>query len=366
MSEINCKIKKADSLSANEISIWHEICGKNDLFKSPILSYEFVKTLSEVRDDVEVAVFYENETPIGFLAFHNRGNGFARPVGAPFSDYSAILTYENSQLKAEVALKLAGIKKFKAIGLLDPYNICGETYGEIDNAFGIDLVHDDIYNTASKKHRKNINRLKRRINDDLGEIEFVFEDKCPKSFDRMIELKEQQIKETGIHNFVSPDWVKAMFKKLCEADTNGLHGVMLTMKIAGIPVCMHFGVRLNSRVHAWIASYDPEYFKYSPGQIFLTDCHDALVQSGVAYYDLATGHSHYKDSFTNNHFIVKNCLLTDNGPKQNLKSGKLGNIYNKLYRRFDQIACLELNQIDRAKGVLNAFLNAKKRVIKHS
>jgi CelD/BcsL family acetyltransferase involved in cellulose biosynthesis len=359
---ITARLVKADELNENECMIWREMCAQTLLFKSPVLGPEFFQAVSQVREDAYVAIYEKGNEIIGFLGHHRRPNGFARPIGAPFSDYSALITPPNPQLNMQEALGLAGITKFQTIGFVDPYATCNQAGGIEDEAFGLDLTINDGENNAGKKQRKNVNRLRRHLAEDFGDCRFVFDDRCPSNFKKAIELKRAQTKLTGIHDFLSPVWVEKLMINLFNADRSGLHGCLMTLYAGEAALAFHFGLRLGQRMHPWVATFDPDYFKYSPGQIFLMDCKQPLMDNGIEYYDLSTGAKHYKDTFTNTSFPVRHVLIKadDGGAKSKIANAE--NLFTRIQRRLDQIACLELDFAGRAKGIFNAATHISRRV----
>ncbi len=328
------------------------------------------------RDDVYVAVFRRAGQVVGFLPHHRRPHRFARPVGAPFSDYSALITFPDAQIDGRKALKAAGIDRFQAIGLVDPHNLFGDTGGEGDTAYGIDLGFDYTTNNVTRKHRKNINRHRRNLIEAHGPIEFIVTDRNRDHYDLMLRLKHEQLRHNGLHNFLSPPWAASLLERLFEAPADGLHGSLLTMTIGGKPALFHYGPRLGGRMHPWVSSYDPAFSAYSPGSIFLTDCQAALKAADVSYYDLSTGQSHYKDSFSNSAYAVRHVRIYGASASgrfgQNLSlaaarlqqamGGRVAGAMTRLNRRFDQIACLELDLVSRAKGVAHAVSSIPRRL----
>ena len=363
---IECEIIKPSELTQSDIDAWHQMCASHYHLSSPLLSPEFARIIDKVREDAFVAIYRENNLPIAFLGFHLRPNNFARPLGAPFSDYSALITGPNPQITMEQALGLAKVNRFQAIGFVDPYETCADFNGTPENAYGLCLKSELPMNSLSKKHRKNSRRLHRHLEEQVGPIQFIFDDKSDENYEKMIAAKRRQIKETGIHDFLAPSWVVDMMQTLRAADRNGIHGCLITMMAGQTPVSFQFGARLGTKTHAWIAAFDPMYAQYSPGQLFLTEIPDTLIANGIDYHDLATGHQ-YKNNLTNNGFIVHHGAIYPQHLKTSNKiaanqSGKIGQIKQKLSRRFDQIASLELSAAGRIKGVLHAFANAQKRL----
>lgn len=363
-----CEIIRPSEISERDIDVWLSFQSQTEDFKSPILSPYFSQEIEKVRDDVFLAIIRQDNEAVAFLPFHRRPNNFARPAGAPFSDYTALITAPNPNIKMADVLEMAEIEKFKAIGLLDPYNICEVEDPEIDDSYGIDFCNGGPPNKTGKKQRKNVNRLKRHVEEKVGTpVGFIFDDRDRVHFERMLELKSNQTKVSGIHDFLSPEWVKNFMDNLFNKPREGLYGSMITLTAGSTPISFHFGLKLNNRMHPWIATFDPKYFSLSPGQIFLMDCPSVLKENNIEYYDLSTGHSHYKSTFTNTHKNVVHgkilcSTLKAKAKASNKHEGKIGDIMARLNRRFDQIASLELDPISRTKGVAYAIMNAAKRV----
>lgn len=358
---ITIDILKSNELSAQAQSVWRDMCSQNEFLKSPLLSPDFFHEIAKVRDDAFVAVYKQNGEIIGFLAFHLRPNNFARPIGAPFSDYSALITYPAANINIQTALKLARIAKFRAIGWIDPYNLSGEISGETEEAHAMDFSMDELAHSASKKHRKNVNRLRRHISDKYGEIEFLYDDTNISHFHEMIRIKRQQTVYTGVHDFLGPPWVQKMLENLWHAPRDGLHGLLITMTAGGKPIAWQFGPKLGDHAHPWIFAYDNEYAQYSPGQIYLMDCSKIVRENGINVYDLSTGSQQYKRTFCNRHSLVTHATITPE-TNSNPNGTKLPNILKRLSRRMDQIACLELETGARLKGAAFAFKSMSKRL----
>ncbi len=373
---IMCDKVQAGDLTPADIATWQAMQAATPDFASILLSPEFTQAVAAVRDDVRVCIFRRDGKTIGFLPVHVRPGSFARPVGAPFSDYSALISFANPGLTIGEALRAAGIRQYQAIGLIDPYQVFGLTPGgEADEAHGIDLRDGAPENKANGKLKKNIRRLSRHLEEQHGEVRFVIGDRDPEHFERMMDWKRRQTRDTGLHDFLAAPWVQALMHNLFTAPTTGLHGCMVTLMAGDAPLLWHFGVRLGDRAHPWISSYDPAYSAFSPGQIFLNGLHEPLREAGLVHYDLSTGQQAYKGIFSNTAFPVRHVRAYSDVRPARLSAGvarltvnvrkamgaRVDTAFARLHRRFDQIASLELDTLSRARGVAYAFSSASKR-----
>jgi CelD/BcsL family acetyltransferase involved in cellulose biosynthesis len=378
---LTCDLINAQDLAVRDEAVWREMIQATPAFASPLLSPEFTRAVAAARPDTQIAIFRDGGRTVGFLPHHRRPGAFARPAGAPFADYSALITFPpsgpDSGLCGDDALRAAGLKTFQAIGLIDPHGVfganCKDFNGETEDAYGIDLTFEETTNNVNKKLSKNINRLRRHAAEAMGEVRVITDDRDPTHFARALQLKQAQVRDNGLHDFLAAPWVQKFLGDLFTADRRGLHGYLVTLMAGDTPLLFHFGIRLGDRAHPWVSSFEPAHAAYSPGQIFLQDCQAALKADGIAYYDLSTGQSHYKNAFCNTQFQVSHGRLY--GAQAHLAPrvarvahrarqamGGAGNALARLNRRIDQIACLELDTMSRLKGVAYAFSHASKRL----
>lgn len=372
---LNCEVVRAGDLTAQDMQAWRAMLQVESAFASPLLTPDFAMAVAAVRDDVHIAVFRRAGQAIGFLPHHRRPHRFARPAGAPFADYSALVSFADPGFRFEEALRAAGIERYQSIGLIDPHGLAERADGEADTAYGIDLAAGAPPNNVPKKHSKNINRLRRRLEDEHGPVEILVGDTDRARYDSMLALKRRQIHDNGLHDFLGAPWAARFLDHLWSAPKDGLHGVLLTLSAGGKPLLHHYGVRLGDTIHPWVSTYDPAYSAYSPGQIFLLDAPEALRAAGVGYYDLSTGQTHYKSAFCNTQFPVQHARLYAASATARMHHGlsaaarqtaqlmgsRATDLFGRLNRRFDQIATLELDMKGRMAGVAFAFASAGRR-----
>src|ERR1700756_3330920 len=84
-------VVRPGELDPAELAMWRAMQAATPAFGNPLLGPDFAVAVGEVRADARVAVFHRRSQPVGFLAFHRRPRGFARPIGAPLADYHALV-----------------------------------------------------------------------------------------------------------------------------------------------------------------------------------------------------------------------------------------------------------------------------------
>ena len=104
---LQAEVIRPGDLTKEELVAWADMRRADPDFKSPLLSPEFALAVGRSRDDTRVAVFRKHERVVGFLPFHARPDGRARPLGAPFSDLHALVTTPDAKLEPVAALNWA-------------------------------------------------------------------------------------------------------------------------------------------------------------------------------------------------------------------------------------------------------------------
>lgn len=371
---------RPSQLTAELLEAWRRMCSSHPALASPLLGPDFALAVEQCRDDVRVTVFERGAAPIGFLAYHLRPGGFARPIGSPFSDLHALVSAHHAGLKIDAALAAAGLSAYRATGLVDPHGVFGQEAGfaarETLAAYEIrptGSAEDYLegLRAESPKRFKNMRRLEHKLDREVGPLRFVA-DTDPAAFATAIAWKRDQFLRTGAHDVLNPDWSRDLMQKLFARQEGDFRGLMLSLYAGDVQVGSHFGVRVGDRFHPWLAATNPELAAYSPGQTFLMQAIAAMPQHGLASYALSHGHDHYKRHFAREPFQVRAGLASATGAGgavARLKEGAWDlpgvsgmEAAGKLKRRLDHIASVELSPAGRVRGLVDAVVARVLRV----
>jgi CelD/BcsL family acetyltransferase involved in cellulose biosynthesis len=146
---------------------------------------------------------------------------------------------------------------------------------------------------------------------------------------------------------------------------------MITLYAGGELVAGHFGVRLGGVYHPWIASTNPAYGEWSPGQIFFMRAIAAMPGLSLHRYDLGPGHDHYKGAYALSQIQIGEGTATAATMAGRVASSLDGVMalagsrgagpVGRLTRRMDAIASVELTLGGRMRGLVDAFANQAQR-----
>lgn len=290
-------------LSDEAAALWRSLAAAQAGFTNPLLGPDFARAVGSVRDDARVAVIRRCGEILGFLAYHRRPGGVARPIGSPLSDYHGLVSRPGAELDLARVLRAADISVFRYNGLVDPNGVFEAASERTRTAYAIDLADTtaeaylEAVRAASPKKIKNYRRLDHKLEREVGPVRLAVEDASRAAFNQLIDWKREQLERTGAHDFLRADWTRELMADLFALRKGDFRGLMLNLYAGDTLVAGHFGVRLGAVYHPWIASTNPALAAWSPGQIFFLRAIAAMPGLGLARYDLGPGHDHYKRAY---------------------------------------------------------------------
>ena len=365
---LRLEVLRPSELSDADIGAWRALCAARPHFRNPLLGPDFAIAVGAVRDDARVAVWREGETAIGFLAYHHRPGGMARPIGAPLSDYHGLVADRPLDVRQDLAE--FGLSAFRFTGLVDPNGDFAPAVAGTNEAYVIELdrsaeAYLETLRAASAKRFKNYRRLDGKLDREVGALTLRAPDHDRAAFDQLLAWKREQLLRTGAHDFLAPDWTRDLLASFLDMREGHFQGLMINLYCGDKLLAGHIGVRVGEVYHPWIASTDPEMGAWSPGQLFLLRAIAAMPGLGLKTYDLGPGHDHYKRPYALKTKQIGEGLMAAAGPRGRAadaserawtlagahRNGPVG----RLRRRLDMIATTELSFSGRAKGLAGAI-----------
>lgn len=371
---LNARTVHPADLTADETAVWEALVVAEPAFGNPLLSPDFALAVGAVRQDARVTVYRKGELVVGFLPHHRRPGGMGRPLGAPLSDYHALIAGPVEGLTGPHALALAGLSAWRFTGLIDPHGVFADTEQGQASGYAIVLneppeAYLERLRAASAKRFKNWRRLDSKLERELGPVRMEASDD-PAVYQRIMDWKREQLVRTGVADFLRPDWTRALLANLANGQ-GALRGLNLTMWAGDTLVAGHFGVTRNGWYHPWVASTNPELGEYSPGQTFLMKAIAAMPGLGLTVYDLGPSHDHYKRHYAAPAQVVGEGTAAAASPAGILAGGRervwtmagarRDGLVASLRRRLDAIAVTELSTAGRVRGFVDAVAAQPRR-----
>jgi CelD/BcsL family acetyltransferase involved in cellulose biosynthesis len=360
-------------LGPGEIAAWSALQSTSETLRSPLLGPEFARLVGDIRSDARTAIWRDGRRASGFLGFHKTLGGFARPIGAPFSDYHALVSGPGFP-KPAAALRAAGLQGLRLTGLVDPHGLFAPDLEpvlahRIDLTAGADAYFEALWG-ASRNRWRNYKRYSRRLERQLGPLRIEAPDASPETYRTLMAWKRRQLQATGLHDFTASPWVGEMFDRLFETREAEFGGLMISLYAGDRPVAAHFGLRQGDWYHPWLGAYDPELAGFSPGVVHQVMATAAAAKAGIRIYDLGPRADHSKAMFANAAITVHAGLARSDSLQARLaaeserligqSSGRLG-LLGRVRNRWDHVAAVELTLGGRLAGMAHAAAALNRR-----
>ncbi|HUO23935.1 MAG TPA: GNAT family N-acetyltransferase [Caulobacteraceae bacterium] len=366
---------RPQDLTAADRDAWRALCAATPALRSPLLGPDFAEAVGRRRSDAYVAVARRDGRAVGFLPHHRRPTGFARPIGATFSDYHALAGDPGAPLDGPELLAAAGLRTLRFSNLIDPFASFSAVAQTVDEGFAIHLGPDgaEAYlqniRAANTKRAKNWRRLEHKLDREMGEVSLIVDDRSREAFETLIHWKRRQLIMTGRHDVLRPDWSLGLMRDLFEARGGPLEGLMMTLRAGGRVVAGHFGVRLGDHFHSWISAADPEAAAVGAGNTLMLRAIAALPEAGLSHFDMGPSHGHYKEPFCTSRVAcaagVANRAgagsIGQIGPRALALAAGRSQAMARMLRRIDHIAATELSIGGRVRGVVEALCGHGRR-----
>jgi len=369
---IEISIKAWADLTDQDRIAWTALRTQNTHLYSPYFDIAYSDLIDKLCGDVRVIHVAKKGLAIGFLPFQGSVN-FARPVGAPMTDYHGFICSAQPEFLAKEALQTAGIGTFHFGGLIDPTNAIK---GPMQTT--MDCTMMDISATAEQwrmlrdgSYRRSLKSLRRRIRkseEEFGTPRTILCSHDLDVFNTLIQWKRQKFRETGKYDVLSVDWTFNLIKTLWQDGFNGLrcdmHGLYFGDRLAAIDL----GLTDGPTFHSWIVAYDSALHNLSPGIQLLESLIDNATDLGYSRIDLGAGTEGYKRHYATDAIAIKTGFTALNGPAGTLSGlygaaerigrKSLADAPGKLRRRYSQIAACDDSFSGRAKAMFAAMKTA--------
>lgn len=364
-------VKCAHELSETDRTAWAALRASNVATYSPYFHLDYTLLLSDLRDDVFIACVYENDLPIAFLPY--QGQRFARPVGAPMTDYHGFICKEGAELDTVEILKAAGIGAYHFSANINSQ--MSSHFQNEDDGVVMDLSEGaqswrEARDGSYRRHLKSNRRRIRKAAEDIGEPRLVWQSKDQDIFDQLISWKKHKFAETKKYDVLSADWTLELLTRLWHRNNGGLKCDMQALYFGDRLAAVDLGLSDGKTFHSWIVAYDGDLHSYAPGIQLLEGLIDESQSLGYQRIDLGVGTDGYKRHYATEPVKAGTGFIAAQG-----SAAALSNLYGKaesfghkalkdapgkLRRRYTQIAACEDSVSGRAKAMLNAVRNSSR------
>ena len=308
---IDVQLITTDELCGELADRWNAFRQSHAHLSSPYFDISYVKAVSKVRGDVQVAIFLEDDEIVGFLPFQLNNTGCAVPPGGRLNDYHGIIgTTNDVESHFSKLFQVCGLKSF-AFHAMPPTSVAFEpyTFRKI-RTHHLDLsIGWQAYRKWVRKHSSTVKRQgqkTRNLEKAVGPIRFEFDSNEGDILERLIELKSGKYQRTNTFDILSVQWAANLLRELQDVKHPNFQGILQTMWAGDELVCVHFGMLTGKTLHYWFPIFDHQYARYSPGTEMMMRVAEECCERGIEKLDLGYGDDPWKFRFCNGNTEVLN------------------------------------------------------------
>lgn len=306
-ASLSADIKHPRDLTQDEIAGWRAFQQLSPWLDSPFFSPEFTCAVGAARSDTRVAVLHAGGKRAGFFPFHATGRGIGKPVGGTFSDYQGPILAPGIRVTASNLLLACRLRAYD-------FNHCPAQLEPLASGGFVQstsprIRFDDGYEaylagcTSSLRDAvRNTERRGRKIEREVGEVVYTFDDRREECWDWLVETKTRALAKEGTQAGFELPWIKQLHAELRRAHAPEFSGLMSTLACDGRLIAAHFGMRRGPVLCWWHTTFDETYRQYGPGLMLLLSTIREGAARGLTVIDLGRGNQHYKMVFSNDQY----------------------------------------------------------------
>jgi len=289
---------------------WRQFLSTGPLPDSAFLTPEFAIAVGHHRPDARIGVIEDAGEIVGFFPYQSRPGGFGRALAFGINDFQAIIASPHQDIDFIGLLKGCRLLRWRFDHLLGSALLGKGESGESHVSPVIDL-HSGFhrYSEAQAAISAGFKRAQRKhdrfTQAHSGTWSFRWNSLDPSTMGRLLELKSEQCKASGSHDYTTHRWLRSLLEELSALNGEFLAGVQSELRVGGELVAMQFGLRTRSRLHWWFPAYEPSWGRWSPGLSMLLETIKASSEHGLTCVDLGKDLSRYKQEFMNDALYVR-------------------------------------------------------------
>ena len=160
--------------------------------------------------------------------------------------------------------------------------------------------YDILYNNLNYKFRQNLRRCQSHL-EQYHKVEFrdlSSTNECDKGMETLFDLHQKRWETAGQQGVFADkkicDFNRDVARTLSESGRLGLYSIV----VDGAPVGSSYGFKYNSKYYYYLHGVDPEYNKFSIGNLLVAGLLKECIHGGLTEFDFLRGDEPYKYRWT--------------------------------------------------------------------
>lgn len=310
----HASLKKANSLSPEEIRIWEHFSTTQRHVASPFMSPHFACAIADAGADARVCVIRDGDKISAFFPFLYESKwasrlGVAQRVGGELTDIFGVIADSSFRTSSEELLRLAKINYLNFSHLDETQLRHGLSAGQ--PRLGLRALLDPqaepvlhSVQSVTKHYLKDSAKRIRKLTEEVGPIRFQFNVEQHRSalLDLLIRQKQAQYHSTKVADALKENWKRGALFRLLDYKFDTCQGVLSSLYAGDAWIASHYGLMGNGILHLWFPVYNPDYAKYSPGRLLLHEIVESCRSAGFDTIDRGEGDTPRKREIANQEY----------------------------------------------------------------
>lgn len=349
-------------LSDQDREQWLSLRASESALESPYHHPDYHRLVDEHQGDVKLTIARHDGALQAVLPW--QGGRFARPSGAPLSDYQSVIAPNANTPDVSDLLRGQSVGAFHYSAMPAPASddAVETARMEITTAETWRGERDGSY----RRHLKSTRRRMRKAGEDIGEPRIVTQSRDVDAYQALMRWKRDKFQDTGKFDVLANAGTSGLLRALWERDpTSDLRADVHVLYFGDRIAAADLGLTDGKVFHSWIVGYDPELMSYAPGIQLLEGLIDECETLGYTVLDLGSGTDGYKRHYASHPRHVRAGVVTVPSAAGWIAStyesaetalrDRTGDALGKVRRRYSQIAACEAQLSGRTRAMTQAL-----------
>jgi CelD/BcsL family acetyltransferase involved in cellulose biosynthesis len=290
-------ILPAAQLSADHVSAWSRLQRSDAALANPFFRPEFTQAIAAVREDVEVAVWYRGDEPVGFLPFERSGRNTGRPVGSHINESQGAIYQSGVAWYPEDVVRAAGLRAWQFDHLAAAQAPFAEYQFVLGESWFADLSQGFERYVASrqKSFRKKLGQKERKAAREWGDLRLAIEPANRRTLTTLLKWKADHCRRTHRPCNYGYNWVVRSFEVLLDQSTDDFAGLLFGLYFGDRLAAVEFHLRSGRVMHGIISGYDRNLSPCAPGILLSMRVAQTASSLGITRIDFGKGDEPYKE-----------------------------------------------------------------------
>jgi len=282
-------------------SHWEKWIAENPAIQSPFCHPAFSRAVDLAIGNVEVAIAYDDVSPLAVLPFQRLHKHTAIPVGSYLSNFNGWISKPGAKVNLSQLIEKSDVRSFR-FHALPLENIPAKRFWVARRT----IVHADVsggfdaYNERKKELGSNVvaklAQKERKISREIGtlrlEVGFTEE-----AFEKLLQWKQGASATRSVQNILESKGVPEILKNVAQVDSQDFRHHFTRLMAGNQLVAVHLGMINHRRMAAWLPAFNPDFGHYSPGLLMLLQLMRNCEHWKVDRVDFGNGEFFFKERF---------------------------------------------------------------------